>query len=395
MATKRLLPAERADGLVECYLARHSGSSRAIYLFVLLLVVVALSLLPVLRVNVSSVSPGIIRPATERHEIRARHSGIVSQVLITGGAKVTSGEPLVLLNTTTIDEQVQLLERQIAERDRLIRDLEVLTGGGSVPSLPPIGLRAAELQREHGHLLFELAEFRMREDAARTVLERTKALFSRQLAPRSDLEEQELALEQIRSAAALRTQRQLASWQARLASLRLEQVEARSRRDQIAEERALFRVDAPVTGTVEELASLSPGSFVQAGERVAVVSPDDELIAEMWVTPRDIGLLSTGMPVRLHVDAFNHRDWGYLPGRVREIASDFQLVDQRPAFRVRVALDGTSLTLRTGLRGEVKKGMTVQARFLLAERTLLQLVRDNVGDWLAPSAGRVNAHTQQ
>jgi membrane fusion protein, peptide pheromone/bacteriocin exporter len=90
------------------------------------------------------------------------------------------------------------------------------------------------------------------------------------------------------------------------------------------------------------------------------------------------------MPTRLHVDAFNHFEWGFIPGRISQIAEDFVTVEQRPVFRVEVALDETHLELRGGARGELRKGMSVQARFVLTRRSLLQLLRDRVVDWIEP-----------
>ena len=51
-----------------------------------------------------------------------------------------------------------------------------------------------------------------------------------------------------------------------------------------------------------------------------------------------------------------------------------------------VELDRTELQLRNGFTGRLKKGMTLQARFMVTERTLFQLLRDDVNDWLNPVA---------
>jgi hypothetical protein len=105
----------------------------------------------------------------------------------------------------------------------------------------------------------------------------------------------------------------------------------------------------------------------------------------VFVTPRDIGLIRPGGPVRIQVDAFNYNDWGFVTGRVREISQDFVVEGQQPVFRVRVALDATELRLKNGFRGELRKGMTLRARFVVAERSLFQLLRDDLNDWLNPT----------
>jgi len=60
-------------------------------------------------------------------------------------------------------------------------------------------------------------------------------------------------------------------------------------------------------------------------------------------------------------------------------------MDNQPVFKIRCKLHDTKLRLTNGVTGQVKKGMTVRARFLLAERSLYQLLFDNINDWLNPT----------
>jgi HlyD family secretion protein len=73
-----------------------------------------------------------------------------------------------------------------------------------------------------------------------------------------------------------------------------------------------------------------------------------------------------------------------LTGRILELPADFTLVNQQPVYRVPVSLDHSTLRLRNGYRGEIRKGMTLTARFVVAHRSLLQLLHDDVADWLDP-----------
>jgi multidrug efflux pump subunit AcrA (membrane-fusion protein) len=147
----------------------------------------------------------------------------------------------------------------------------------------------------------------------------------------------------------------------------------------------LYQISSPVTGTLEQLQGLSVGSYVTAGQPIAVVSPSSELQAEVYVTPRDIGMIRPGAPVRMQVDAFNYHDWGMATGVVREISDDFVLVNQQPVFKVKISLDQDHLTLKSGFQGQLKKGMTLRARFVVAHRSLFQLLYENVNDWMNPA----------
>lgn len=61
------------------------------------------------------------------------------------------------------------------------------------------------------------------------------------------------------------------------------------------------------------------------------------------------------------------------------------MIDQKPVFKIRCKIKEEFLQLKNGVKGKIKKGMTVNARFLLAERTLYDLLYDNVNDWLNPA----------
>ena len=103
------------------------------------------------------------------------------------------------------------------------------------------------------------------------------------------------------------------------------------------------------------------------------------------LTSRDIALVRQGTSARLMIDALNYREWGVVDATVIEVADDASLTEDGAMFRVRCALTRTDLRLRGGQRVAVGKGMTFRARFVIAERSLLQLLFDRVDDWLNPA----------
>lgn len=371
-----------ADSL-EVYLAPHSRRSSAIYLMVVTLVLSVAALLPILRVSVTVAGPGIIRPATEKHEVRARVSGVAAEVVTSRGERVGGGQPLIVIRSEAIDERAALISGQIAERRVLEADLDLLTR--AVPSaISADQLRSSRYRAELRQLLREIREHRTRADQARQELGRATALAERNLLAAQEVEERQFRVDQLAAEEELLVGRRMSGWQVALLDLRREIDELEGQIDQLDRERELFAIEAPVSGTVEELSSIASGSFVQAGDIVAVISPDAELLAEIYLTPGDVGLIRVGMPVRLHVDAFSYHDWGYIGATVIDISDDYVIVEETPAFRIRARLHQRHLELRSGFRGDLRKGMSLQARFIVSERTLLQLLRDDVNDWLHP-----------
>lgn len=84
------------------------------------------------------------------------------------------------------------------------------------------------------------------------------------------------------------------------------------------------------------------------------------------------------------MDAFNAREWGIVSGTVYEISSDFLLIEQEPVYRVKCRLDNNILQLRNGYKANIIKGMTFQARCIVARRTIFQLLIDKSVNWLNP-----------
>jgi HlyD family secretion protein len=111
---------------------------------------------------------------------------------------------------------------------------------------------------------------------------------------------------------------------------------------------------------------------------------------ETQVSSRDAGLVRVGQLVRLQIDAYAYTWWGALDGVVMVIGGDAQLSDRAvpPGFKVLVRPVATALTLPNGTRAELKKGLTVSARFLVARRSVLQLLYDEAGTWFNPQDRR-------
>ena len=150
------------------------------------------------------------------------------------------------------------------------------------------------------------------------------------------------------------------------------------------EEKRQYRVTAPVTGTIQQFSGMQAGNFVSPGQQIAQIITQDSLLVEVYVSPADIGMLSVGMPVRFQIDAFNYNQWGLAEGAITNIAKDVSMLEGQPQFLVQCQLSQNSLQLKNGYEGQLKKGMTLTARFQLSRRSLYQLLYDKVDDWVNP-----------
>jgi len=150
-----------------------------------------------------------------------------------------------------------------------------------------------------------------------------------------------------------------------------------------------FKVIAGTSGTLMNDQNLNAGDFVYPNQKLAEISPDSELMAVTYLSPADIAFLEIGQEVKFQVDAYNYNQWGVATGKVVEIANDLSLISEKEAgFLVTCKLDSLDMKLPSGQKGEIRKGMTFNARFVVARRSLFQLLYDKVDDWLNPSIAK-------
>ncbi|MEP6689939.1 MAG: HlyD family efflux transporter periplasmic adaptor subunit [Gemmatimonadaceae bacterium] len=334
--------------------------------------------------GVSIAASGIVRPVLEKHELRTRIGGVVSRLHVREGQSVASGDTVLVLRAPALDDRTALLRVQLGDRVAELRDLELLIQARGFSSAASEWPRTPRYRREHAQLAAESRTSAVAITRATANLRRARELRAKGFVAPAELEENELTLAQARADAELGRERHLVEWQAALAAARDDVARFGSQIAQTEIERNAYSLIAPVAGTIEQLGAVSPESFVQSGDVIGVVSPATTLVAEVWVTSRDIGRLRVGMFARVLVDAFDYAEWGTIPAHVAEIATDYQLVSQQPAFRVRLSLDRTSLILRNGARGSLRKGMTLRARMQIARRSLFHLLTDDASDWMEP-----------
>ena len=147
-------------------------------------------------------------------------------------------------------------------------------------------------------------------------------------------------------------------------------------------------------GVLVGFTGASAGGYAPMGQSFGAVSPEDTLQIETYVSAKDVGLVKVHQPVRLQIDAYSYTQWGTLDGTVESISGDmFGAGGTAPAgavsgvlFKVVIKPLRTTLRLSNGVQGELRKGMTLNARFLVARRSLLQVLYEDVSAWLDPRA---------
>ncbi|GAB4055075.1 HlyD family secretion protein [Spirosoma litoris] len=380
----QLHPPAVIEHTTEAYLPQVTVRGQLIYCLVALAIVAALVSLPFIHTEVSVQSSGIIRTVAERNELRPLVAGTVAQVLVHDNQPVRQGQPMIRLQTEVLETKLRLNHSQQAEKLLNIRDLDRLVHATRPNLLSVSGLQSPVVRQQYEQFRFLLTENTQTQQKRKRELDVTRQLYEDKVLAQQEFEDKEFTYKTVVAQYASQIERQVSDWQASLTQQQLALDELRAQERQLLNERDLHTIKAPVAGTVSQLAGRYPGSYVQPGEVLGVVSPDSNLLVECYVSPKDIGLLRPGMTSRMQVDAFDYNQWGLAQGKVAEVSNDITIMENRPVFKVKCKLDQSFLSLKKGYKGYLKKGMTLRARFVVTERSLFDLLYDKADDWLNP-----------
>lgn len=132
-------------------------------------------------------------------------------------------------------------------------------------------------------------------------------------------------------------------------------------------------VRAPASGHVKTLNLKGPGSVVAPGDVVAEIVPSDSnLVAEVRVSPRDIGHVEVGDEAEIAVTTFDPNIQGTLKGEVSVVsASSFRDEYGNYYFKAKIPL--SSNMIGKGSQEEtISPGMVVDAKIVTGSKSVMQ-----------------------
>jgi hemolysin D len=380
------------------------------------------------RVDEIAVAPGKLVTTRPNLVIQPLERSVIRGIHVTIGDTVKAGEPLITLDTTFSDADVEQLKAKLAHFDALLVRLEAEAAERPMAIEPDAAgelqlqyrlhrqkkaafeAKLADLDQQIARAEAGLATSLAEEDVNRKRLatlteieEMRTTLLDRQSGSRLNLlQSRDLRLdiesaiaraggqrkEMTHGLAKARAEKQAFIEDSRRTTLE-QLVEARDQRKTALEElrkaelrRNLVTLTAPADGVVLDIAQRSLGSVMKEAEPLVTLVPLDVPIeAEVSVDARDIGRVAAGQSVRVKLDAFPFQKHGTAEGTVRTISRDAFSPQQQerqaggvrdglPFYRVRVSLDAVRLR---GLPGDLilLPGMTVSGEIRTGRRTVI------------------------
>lgn len=363
---------------LENLVSKNKTKSFSIYFIILLVIIVFLGPLPVIKVDISSQSRGIIRSKTDNVPVSTMVSGRINWIDLKNNAFVKKGDTLLRISKENLESDKKTQDTLSESVSALLHDISAL------------------LQNKTNHLLTAAAredllkfqfgknELQSKISQAQISHDRNKILYDKEIIAKADFEKLEYELRLARQALQSYVSQQKLTWENQKRDLEDRLKNLNGTVAKINAESNNYIVLAPVSGTIENYSGIQKGSFINASQSIATISSTDHLLVECNVSPNDIGLIKKNQKVKFQLDAFNYNQWGLLEGKVIDIDRNITLQNDQAFFKVRCALNSKTLQLKSGYQANVSKGMTLTTRYIITRRSLFDLLFDKIDNWLNP-----------
>ncbi|WP_430812135.1 MULTISPECIES: HlyD family secretion protein [unclassified Carboxylicivirga] len=350
----------------------------SLYWLLLIIVFAVLGSLPFIKVDVSVQSRGQINAVHKTVALTAPLTARVKSISMHENLRVKRGDTLVVMDHSGISGEMNAIRQQLTLHQSYIADLKALRQSKEAKLQTQLYKRAyADYRRsieKHGRRIQKL----------KNDFKRTQSLYNDGVVPSLELEDGKFKLDEARNELATYKTAMMAGWEGDHRNYLLSVHELRGRIEQLNQQQQQYVLRAPFDGSVIDFKGIAIGHFLNEQQHIAYLSPHEDLIAECYLSPGDIGFIHEGMPVKLQIDTYDYNQWGLMDARVFEVADDVTMREGRYAYLIRCRLSKNYLKLKQGRKGPMKKGMSCTARFIITRRSLFQLLFDSIDDWINP-----------
>lgn len=383
---KKIFPISIIQHTTEYYQSKISVRSKTIYLAGIFLVFSILISLPLIKLDVAVQARGTFQTSLFRNEVISLVGGRLDNVHMRENMSVRKGDILATIKMEAVEFEIENIAERKNQINGFISDLEklILLLDSSV-NFTVNSLTSQIYQAGFFEFQGNLSKYQAVLDKLTRDYERALWLFESRTIAFSEYDEVKLKYDQAKSNLEIYQKSSISKWELELVENQKEMISLNNQLILLNDRLDQFKIIAGVTGTLMNIPHLGSGDFIYPNQKLGEISPDSMLIAIASLSPSDIAFVEKGQKVFFQVDAFNYNQWGLLEGTVWEISDDLSMIsDREVAFKVICRLDKDRLRLKNGIEGKIRKGMTFNGRFVIAKRSLFQLLHDKVDDWLNP-----------
>lgn len=308
---------------------------------------------------------GELQPLGAERPIKAPFAGVVNQILVREGQKVSAGQALLRLDPQVSEKRAETLQTQLKlEKKRFEEESRSIQARESSLRERTEGLgRALSTEKQ---IYINISPL-----ATQGAIQGTELLRQRNRVEQleSEISQSRANLQEVQAQLLKMKQESLRE----IADLERQLVEVEDTRNKEV-------LSAPVNGVIFGLVPSSPGYAASSGETLVKVVPGGVLEAKVFVTNRDVGFLEKGMPAQVRVDAFPYTQFGSIPGKLKSVGTlpvepDSQ--NPQPRFPAYISLEHEYLSKGRD-QFAVSAGQSVQANLVLRDKRVITLLTDAV-----------------
>lgn len=379
----------------------------------------------------SVVATGKIIVSSQNKQLQHLDGGIVREIYVQDGAEVKEGQPLLLLDDTQLQAQLdnvqgQLweteasLKRLVAERDGKAKlKIEIKTDKSTdsqvlanivqtqqelfsakrqafLSEKQVFQQRLAQSKEQIGGLKQELKTLRKRHNSLGKDIDSLRKLASREMVAKSTLRQSERDYDEIGGDIARNTAEQsrlneviaetnhqvilkqeeyLKEISAEMSSLQAKQVQLKAQKSAIEDKLSRLLLVSPVDGRVNGFELVTQGAVVGAGQLIMDVVPIEQafkIIAE--VNPNDIDVLGAGQKAEVRFSLFeNARYFPVITAEVIDVSAD-TLQNEKNGnayYKATLLISDKGLNILQNEGEVLVAGMPVDVFVKTGQRTLL------------------------
>lgn len=373
-----LFPKEIIQFSAEDHFRRNNVRGKPLYITAILLLTGSIIALPLIKVDITFSSRGILRTAENPSRIIVPVSGEIKECFIKTNCFVKKKDTLMIINHDAIEHEINTSRTALSLINSYIDDLERLIAGKSAKNTERYIHAEMECSHEINLLLNEL-------DYTRENYLTNKQLFEEGYIARMDYEVIRNQLQSAETRLEMKRKEFQNRWEAELSVYKLEALQKNSKLAHLEKSKELHFITAPLPGYIADYNDLMAGSYISANDVVARIVPDQELVATCMVSPDKISRIRLGQDVKFNIDTYPGTAYGRIKGTVASISEDATIYSDMPGFPIICHIQQEFPHQETPGFAELKSGMTFTGLFIITQKTLWQLIIEKGEKLLLPT----------
>ena len=191
---------------LENLIAKNKTKSISIYLVVVIAIATFIGLLPIIKIDISSQSRGIIRSKVDNVPVTSAVSGKIVALKLKNNALVQKGDTLLIISKENLESEKQLNDTIYKTNETILQDLEMVLKG-------KFNLQTSLIREEYYKYTTLKAELQSKVAQAQINYNRYKTLFEKGVIAKAEFEKYQFDLQFAKQALNSFIKQQMANWQ--------------------------------------------------------------------------------------------------------------------------------------------------------------------------------------